>query len=234
MELLEAAGLPPGVINFVPGAGAEVGDPALAHADLAGIHFTGSTGDFQACGATVGRNIGRYRSYPRIVGETGGKDFVFAHPSADVDALATALVRGAFEYQGQKCSAASRAYVPALALAARCATRCASRSPQIKVGDVARLPQLHGRGDRRPAFDSITGYSSRRAAVAGREVLARRRRRRQQGLVHRADGGAGHDDPRHRLMREEIFGPVLTVYVYDDAELDDDARPVRPRRRRTR
>src|SRR5262249_29018326 len=112
MEILEAAGLPPGVINMVPGSGAEVGDPALASAALAGIHFTGSTATFQGMWETVGRNIRRYRAYPRIVGETGGKDFVFAHASADVPALATALTRGAFEYQGQKCSAASRAFIP--------------------------------------------------------------------------------------------------------------------------
>jgi 1-pyrroline-5-carboxylate dehydrogenase len=112
LKLLEEAGLPPGVINFLPGAGASVGDPVLAHPDFAGIHFTGSTGVFQGMWRTIAGNLPRYRSYPRIVGETGGKDFVFAHPSADVDALVTALVRGAFEYQGQKCSAASRAYVP--------------------------------------------------------------------------------------------------------------------------
>ncbi|MBI4247347.1 MAG: aldehyde dehydrogenase family protein, partial [Candidatus Rokubacteria bacterium] len=113
MEVLEAAGLPPGVINMVPGAGAEVGDPALASADLAGIHFTGSTATFQGMWERVGRDIRKYRSYPRIVGETGGKDFVFAHASADGPALVTALTRGAFEYQGQKCSAASRAFIPA-------------------------------------------------------------------------------------------------------------------------
>src|SRR4029453_6660105 len=109
----EAAGLPPGVINFVPGSAAEVGDPALASEQLAGIHFTGSTAVFQGMWKTVGENLSRYRGYPRVVGETGGKDFVFAHPSAAVDPLVTARVRGACEYQGQKCSAASRAYVPA-------------------------------------------------------------------------------------------------------------------------
>jgi 1-pyrroline-5-carboxylate dehydrogenase len=112
MKVLEEAGLPPGVIQFLPGDGAEVGDPALNHRDLAGVHFTGSTATFNNLWATLGGKIGSYRSYPRIVGETGGKDFIFAHASADVAALATAIVRGAYEYQGQKCSAASRAYIP--------------------------------------------------------------------------------------------------------------------------
>ena len=125
-KLLEEAGLPPGVINFLPGSGPEVGDPVLAHPDFAGIHFTGSTSTFHGMWKTIGDNMSNYRSYPRIVGETGGKDFVFAHPSADVEALAAALVRGAFEYQGQKCSAASRAYVPASLWPARQAQRCAS------------------------------------------------------------------------------------------------------------
>ena len=123
MELLEEAGLPPGVINMLPGARARVSEVALAHPDLAGIHFTGSTAVFQQLWRTVGENIASYRSYPRMVGETGGKDFVVAHPSADPDVLRTALVRGAFEYQGQKCSAASRAYV-----ASRCGRRCATTS----------------------------------------------------------------------------------------------------------
>ena len=112
MRLLEKAGLPPGVINFVPGHGADVGDPALAHEDLAGIHFTGSTRVFQMMWKTIGDNIANYKGYPRIVGETGGKDFIFAHPTADAPSLATAILRGAFEFQGQKCSAASRAYIP--------------------------------------------------------------------------------------------------------------------------
>src|SRR5438034_5937167 len=136
MEVLEAAGLPPGVINMVPGPGAMIGDPVLASPHLAGIHFTGSTGTFQAMWETVGRNIRRYRAYPRVVGETGGKDFVFAHGSADVDGLATALVRGAFEYQWQKCSAASRAYIPA-SLWPRVLERLLATDGEIRRGDVA-------------------------------------------------------------------------------------------------
>jgi delta 1-pyrroline-5-carboxylate dehydrogenase len=139
MELLEAAGLPPGVINMVPGPGAAVGDSVLASPHLAGIHFTGSTGVFQGMWETVGRNVRAYRAYPRVVGETGGKDFVFAHPSAEVDALAAALVRGAFEYQGQKCSAVSRAYIPS-SLWPRVQARLLAQVAEIRMGDVlARL-----------------------------------------------------------------------------------------------
>src|SRR6266403_3878032 len=143
MDILESAGLPPGVINMVPGAGAEVGDPALASPDLAGIHFTGSTATFQGMWETVGRSIRAYRSYPRIVGETGGKDFVLAHPSADVAALATALTRGAFEYQGQKCSAASRAFIPA-SLWPEVKKRLLAEIAEIRVGDPADFPNFMG------------------------------------------------------------------------------------------
>ena len=179
MEVLEAAGLPPGVINLVPGAGAEVGDPVLASPALAGIHFTGSTATFQGMWETVGRNIRRYRSYPRIVGETGGKDFVFAHASADVPSLVTALTRGAFEYQGQKCSAASRAFVPA-SLWAEVRDRLLRQVAEILAGG---------------GYDDGKGYF-----VEPTVVLAKR--------------------PGLKLMREEIFGPVLTVWVYEDRDLD--------------
>jgi 1-pyrroline-5-carboxylate dehydrogenase len=218
MEVLEAAGLPPGVINMVPGGGAEVGDAALASPDLAGIHFTGSTGTFQTMWQAVGHNIRRYRSYPRLVGETGGKDFVFAHPSADVDALATALTRGAFEYQGQKCSAASRAYVPAsLWPAAERALR--AQVAQIRMGDIRDFANFMGAVIDRTAFSSIKGYLDWARQSPDCEILI----------------GGGVDDgkgwfveptvirarkPDVRVMCEEIFGPVLTVYVYPDAELD--------------
>jgi 1-pyrroline-5-carboxylate dehydrogenase len=218
MQVLEAAGLPPGVINMVPGAGAEVGDPALASPDLAGIHFTGSTGTFQAMWETVGRNVRRYRSYPRLVGETGGKDFVFAHPSADVPALATALTRGAFEYQGQKCSAASRAYVPAsLWPALEAALR--AQVARIRMGDVRDFTNFMGAVIDRAAFRTITGYLELARTSPDIEVLA----------------GGGADDgkgwfvqptilrarrPDVRVMQEEIFGPVLTVWVYEDRDLD--------------
>ena len=150
MRLFEAAGLPPGVINMVTGDGIAVSDVALADPDLAGIHFTGSTKIFQHLWQTVGANIAKYRSYPRLVGETGGKDFVIAHPSADTDALHTALIRGAFDYQGQKCSAASRAYIPRSIWDGGLRDRLAATADGLSYGDVDRLPQLRRRGDRRP------------------------------------------------------------------------------------
>ncbi len=218
MEILEAAGLPPGVINMVPGSGAEVGDPALASPALAGIHFTGSTGTFQGMWETVGRNIRRYRSYPRIVGETGGKDFVFAHASADVPALATALTRGAFEYQGQKCSAASRAFVPA-SLWPEVRERLLGQVAEIRVGDPTDFTNFMGAVIDANAFSTIKGYVDFARQSQDAEILA----------------GGGCDDgkgffveptvvlakrPDLKLMREEIFGPVLTVWVYEDRDLD--------------
>ncbi len=218
MEILEAAGLPPGVINMVPGAGAEVGDPVLASPALAGIHFTGSTATFQSMWETVGRNIRRYRSYPRIVGETGGKDFVFAHASADVPSLVTALTRGAFEYQGQKCSAASRAFVPA-SLWAEARDRLLRQVAEIRVGDPTDFTNFMGAVIDANAFSTIKGYVDFARQSPDAEILA----------------GGGYDDgkgyfveptvvlakrPGLKLMREEIFGPVLTVWVYEDRDLD--------------
>ena len=218
MEILEAAGLPPGVINMVPGAGAEVGDPVLASPALAGIHFTGSTATFQGMWETVGRNIRRYRSYPRIVGETGGKDFVFAHASADVLSLVTALTRGAFEYQGQKCSAASRAFVPA-SLWAEVRDRLLGQVAEIRVGDPSDFTNFMGAVIDANAFSTIKGYVDFARQSPDAEILA----------------GGGYDDgkgyfveptvvlakrPGLKLMREEIFGPVLTVWVYEDRDLD--------------
>ena len=218
MEILEAAGLPPGVINMVPGAGAEVGDPVLASPALAGIHFTGSTATFQGMWETVGRNIRRYRSYPRIVGETGGKDFVFAHASADVPSLVTALTRGAFEYQGQKCSAASRAFVPA-SLWAEARDRLLRQVAEIRVGDPTDFTNFMGAVIDANAFSTIKGYVDFARQSPDAEILA----------------GGGYDDgkgyfveptvvlakrPGLKLMREEIFGPVLTVWVYEDRDLD--------------
>jgi 1-pyrroline-5-carboxylate dehydrogenase len=218
MEVLEAAGLPPGVINMVPGAGAEVGDPVLASPALAGIHFTGSTATFQGMWETVGRNIRRYRSYPRIVGETGGKDFVFAHASAEVPSLVTALTRGAFEYQGQKCSAASRAFVPA-SLWPEVRERLLGQVAEIRVGDPTDFTNFMGAVIDANAFSTIKGYVDFARQSPDAEILA----------------GGGCDDgkgyfveptvvlakrPGLKLMREEIFGPVLTVWVYEDRDLD--------------
>jgi 1-pyrroline-5-carboxylate dehydrogenase len=218
MEILEAAGLPPGVINMLPGAGAEVGEPALASPALAGIHFTGSTATFQGMWETVGRNLKRYRSYPRLVGETGGKDFVFAHASADVPALATALTRGAFEYQGQKCSAASRAFIPS-SLWPEVRERLLEQVAAIRVGDPADFTNFMGAVIDANAFSTIKGYIDFARQSQDAEILA----------------GGGCDDgkgyfveptvvlakrPDLKLMREEIFGPVLTVWVYEDRDLD--------------
>jgi 1-pyrroline-5-carboxylate dehydrogenase len=218
-KVLEAAGLPPGVINFVPGPGRTVGDVALASPDLAGLHFTGSTDTFHGMWRTIAENLGRYRSYPRIVGETGGKDFVFVHPSADVDAAATALVRGAFEYQGQKCSAASRAYVPE-GLWPQLRERLLGMTAEIRMGEVEDFRNFMGAVIDRGAFQSI-----------GKYVELARRSSQAKILI-----GGGLDDskgffveptvvetlnPRLELMQEEIFGPVLTVYVYPDIRLDE-------------
>ena len=147
MKLLEEAGLPPGVINFVPGDAAMISDKLLAHRDLAGVHFTGSTAVFNSMWKTIGASMSRYKSYPRIVGETGGKDFIVAHASADPEALAVAIARGGFEYQGQKCSAASRVYVPE-SIWPEVRDRTVAIMKDIKMGDIDRLPELHGRGDR--------------------------------------------------------------------------------------
>jgi 1-pyrroline-5-carboxylate dehydrogenase len=216
LRVLEDAGLPPGVINFVPGDGAVVGASAFSHRELAGIHFTGSTGTFHRIWQSVGANIGAYHTYPRIVGETGGKGFVFAHSSADLPALATALIRGAFEYQGQKCSAASRAYIPA-SLWPSLRSQLVDEVATIGVGDVADLNSFMGAVIDRKAFDKIASYIE----------LA------QQGPDSQVLIGGGHDDisgyfveptivqvenPHHRLMEEEIFGPVLSVYVYPDKD----------------
>jgi 1-pyrroline-5-carboxylate dehydrogenase len=219
LRILEEAGLPPGVVNFLPGAGREVGDPVLAHPEFAGIHFTGSTAVFQGMWRTIAENLPRYRSYPRIVGETGGKDFVFAHPSADVRALVVALVRGAFEYQGQKCSAASRAYVPR-SLWPRVKEMLVAETEALRMGDPADFRTFVGAVIDRKAYDSINAYVE----------IARRSPEATILTGGTSDPATGWfirptivetTNPRFQLMEEEIFGPVLTVYVYDDARLDE-------------
>jgi len=213
VKLLEAAGMPPGVINFIPGNAVEISNVLLDSPHLAGIHFTGSTGVFQSMWTKVGQNIARYKSYPRLVGETGGKDFIVAHPSADVQEFSVAIVRGGFEYQGQKCSAASRIYVPK-SLWPDVTDRVVSMMREIKVGDVADFRTFMGAVIDRKSFDKISGYleDARKNATI-------------------IEGGTASDEvgyfvsptlvqaPKadYRLMCEEIFGPVVTVYVYDDA-----------------
>jgi 1-pyrroline-5-carboxylate dehydrogenase len=213
-QLLVEAGLPPGVINFVPGEASAVSGVALAHPDLAGVHFTGSTGVFNSMWETIGKNMNRYRSYPRIVGETGGKDFIVAHPSADAKAVAVAMVRGAFEYQGQKCSAASRAYIPK-SLWKDVLQYAQEMISDIKMGDVADFRNFMGAVIDKKAYTSITDYVT--DAHKNAKVLA--------GGKFNSDKGwfieptlVQADNPAYRLLCEEIFGPVLTVYVYDDAK----------------
>jgi len=213
-ELLREAGLPDGVINFVPGPAAAISDAVLASEHLAGIHFTGSTPVFQSLWQTVGSNLAKYRGYPRLVGETGGKDFVLAHPSADAEALAVALVRGAYEYQGQKCSAASRAYIPR-SLWPKVRDRMTDMMKTIRMGDVADFRNFMGAVIDQKAYTKITGYLKAAKKDAGVTVIA-------GGGAKDAEGWfieptlIQAEDPGYRLMCEEIFGPVLTVHVYPD------------------
>ncbi len=218
MEILEEAGLPPGVINFIPGDSGDIGDTVFESEHFAGIHFTGSTGVFQSMWKQIGENINRYRAYPRIVGETGGKDFVFAHPSADPEALSVALLRGAFEYQGQKCSAASRAYVPA-SLWPAVKADLGEMLATVAMGPVQDFSNFVNAVIDQGSFDKCKRYIEAARADAEAEVVC----------------GGGCDDsvgyfveptvietkePRYASMLEEIFGPILTVYVYEDAELE--------------
>jgi 1-pyrroline-5-carboxylate dehydrogenase len=215
-KLFEAAGLPPGVINFVPGDGGTVSDVLLNHPDLAGIHFTGSTQVFQGMWRKVGENIARYRSYPRVVGETGGKDFILAHASADADAVATAIVRGSFEYQGQKCSAASRVYLPD-SLWNRIKGRLIETINGIKMGDVADFSNFMGAVIDAASFKKISGYIEAARRSSDATILA----------GGDADDSTGYfirptliqtQRPDYTTMCEEIFGPVVTLYVYPERE----------------
>lgn len=219
MALLEAAGLPPGVINLVTGDGVAVSEVALTDPDFAGLHFTGSTATFRHLWRTIGDNLDRYRSYPRIVGETGGKDFVIAHPSADVDALHTALIRGSYEYQGQKCSAASRAYIPRSIWDGGLRDRLAATADELTYGDVTDFANFGGAVIDRRSFDKLAAALDRIKNSASCTVLA---------------GGAGDDsqgffvrptvvecsDPTHEVFTTEYFGPILGVHIFDDDSFD--------------
>ena len=219
MRLLQEAGLPPGVINLVYGPGATIGDAALASPELAGVHFTGSTAVFNSMWKTIGSNAGDYRNYPRIVGETGGKDFIIAHPSADAEEVATAIVRGSFEYQGQKCSAASRVYAPAN-LWPELKERLADQVAQLKVGDVSDFENFMG------AVIDQSSFKTQREAIEEARAHAK-----SEVLV---GGGTSDDegyfveptvietqDPDFRLLRDELFGPVVTTYVYPEGKWQD-------------
>jgi len=216
MKLFREAGLPEGVVNLVLGPAEVVSNTCVDHPDLAGVHFTGSTPVFQGMWRRVGQNIERYRSYPRLVGETGGKDFVFAHASADVDALAVALVRGAFEYQGQKCSAASRAYIPKSIWPAL-KTRLTGLIGEIRMGDVADFRNFMGAVIDDKAFQRITEYLSWAKQDASTSILAGGGAKDTEGFFIEPTLVEA-TDPKSRMMSEEIFGPVLTVWVYPDAD----------------
>jgi 1-pyrroline-5-carboxylate dehydrogenase len=220
MQILEEAGLPPGVINLVAGDPRMVSSRVLPHRDLAGLHFTGSTGTFNTLWKQVAQNLDSYRAYPRLVGETGGKDFVFAHPSADVGALVTALVRGAFEYQGQKCSAASRAYVPK-SLWKEVKERLVAETSELKLGDPEDFRNFMGAVIDQRSFEKIKGYieAVKRDGNAA-QILAGGECDDKTGWFVRPTVIEAKD-PTYRTMCEEIFGPVLTVHVYDDGKLDD-------------
>jgi 1-pyrroline-5-carboxylate dehydrogenase len=218
LRLLEAAGLPPGVINLVTGDGVAVSKVALASPDLAGIHFTGSTAVFQHLWRTVGQNISGYRGYPRIVGETGGKDFVVAHASADVDVLRTALVRGAFEFQGQKCSAASRAYVPR-SVWARLRDDLVATTEALPMGDVTDFSNFLGAVIDRKSFSKLSGVLDRAKHDDALTVVAGGTADDSEGFYVRPTIIEGAD-PGHEVFTTEYFGPVLAVHVYDDADYD--------------
>jgi 1-pyrroline-5-carboxylate dehydrogenase len=222
MRLLEEAGLPPGVINMLPGHGAAVSDVALEHPDLAGIHFTGSTPTFQHLWRTVGENIAKYRSYPRIVGETGGKDFVVAHGSADPDVLRTALIRGAFEYQGQKCSAASRAYI-AKSVWRKMRKSFLAEVEALPMGDVTDLSNFAG------AVIDARAFDKHKLAIA----RARRSKKLDIAAGGTTDDSVGYfvrptviesSDPTDAIFKTEYFGPILSVHVFDDADFESAVR----------
>ncbi|MBC7894966.1 MAG: L-glutamate gamma-semialdehyde dehydrogenase [Cytophagaceae bacterium] len=217
MRILEEAGLPPGVINFIPGDPVMISDHVLTHRELAGVHFTGSTGVFNSMWKTIGANMSNYRGYPRIVGETGGKDFILAHPSADAQAVAVGIARGGYEYQGQKCSAASRAYVPR-SIWDQVRDSTVSMIGDIRMGDVRDFRNFMGAVIDKKSFDKISEYLA--DAKMNANVLA--------GGVVKGETGyfveptlVETKDPGYRLMCEEIFGPVVTVHVYDDDKWHD-------------
>ena len=218
MQVLKEAGLPDGVINLVPGSGGKIGNPAMSHPDLGGVHFTGSTEVFQGMWRTVGNNIATYKSYPRIVGETGGKDFVFAHASANPGELAANLIRGAFEYQGQKCSATSRAYLPE-SLWKTCRDRLCDEVGSISYGNVTDFTNFMGAVIDQSSFTLLSRYIEAARTDADADIVC----------GGQCDDGTGYfvsptviqaHDPHYKAMETELFGPVLTIFVYPDSEYE--------------
>jgi 1-pyrroline-5-carboxylate dehydrogenase len=217
MRLLEEAGLPPGVINMVPGDAAEISNILLSHRELAGVHFTGSTGVFNSMWKTIGANMSQFATYPRIVGETGGKDFIVAHASADPQALAVAIARGGFEYQGQKCSAASRVYIPR-SLWKDVRDRTVAMMDDMRMGDITDFRNFVGAVIDEKSFKKISEYLDD----------ARQNATIVSGGVAKGDEGyfikptlIEAKQPRYRLLCEEIFGPVVTAYVYEDSQWEE-------------
>jgi len=218
MKMLEEAGLPAGVINFIPGPGGKVGNPVLSNSNLAGVHFTGSTATFHHIWKTIGNNIDKYKTYPRIVGETGGKDFCLAHESVDLDELSTAMIRGAFEFQGQKCSAMSRAYIPTT-IWDDLKNKYLSELETVKVGSPRDFTNFMNAVIDKPAFDSIVSYIDYAKESDDAEIIS--------GGTY--DDSKGYfiqpttiltTNPHFKTMEEEIFGPVLTIYLYDPTDWD--------------
>lgn len=219
MQLLREAGLPDGVINFLPGNGADVGDPVLQSEHLSGLHFTGSTGTFQHLWKGIAKNIDHYNTYPRIVGETGGKDFIFVHEAADVDALVVAALRAAYEYQGQKCSAASRMYIPE-SLWDGFREKFTAEVKKIPMGEAENFSNFMTAVIDQKAFDSITGYIDYAKEADDAEVLLGGGYDDSEGYFVEPTLVQAHD-PHFKTMEEEIFGPVLTVYVYENDQFEE-------------
>ena len=218
MQMLKEAGLPDGVINFIPGSGGKVGDPVLTNENLAGVHFTGSTETFQHIWKTIGTKIDQYKTYPRIVGETGGKDFCLAHESADIDELATAMIRGAFEFQGQKCSAMSRAYIPET-IWDELKEKYLSELETVTVGSPRDFTNFMNAVIDKPAFDSITQYIDYAKNANEAEIISGGTYNDSEGYYIQPTTILT-SDPYFKTMEEEIFGPVLTIYLYDPADWD--------------